>query len=104
MTDTDWLRLNRENWEDRVRVHQASDFYDLPGFRAGACTLRPFELDELGDVAGRRLLHLQCHMGQDPLDRRTAPVHKQPHTFAQPLRGIRRSPCAITSHGVDFVP
>ncbi|RKN37513.1 class I SAM-dependent methyltransferase [Streptomyces hoynatensis] len=63
----DWRELNRENWDDRVRVHAASAFYDLPGFRAGASTLRPFERAELGEVAGRRLLHLQCHMGQDTL-------------------------------------
>ncbi|WP_329565857.1 class I SAM-dependent methyltransferase [Kitasatospora sp. NBC_01266] len=62
-----WLSLNRANWDDRTRVHAASEFYDLPGFRAGGCTLRPFELDEMGDVTGRRLLHLQCHMGQDTL-------------------------------------
>lgn len=63
----DWLRFNQENWDDRVRIHAASDFYDLPGFRAGACTLRPFEVSEVGDVTGRRLVHLQCHMGQDTL-------------------------------------
>lgn len=67
MTDDDWLRHNRANWDDRVRVHARSDFYDLPGFRGGACTLRGFELDELGDVSGKRLVHLQCHMGQDTL-------------------------------------
>jgi SAM-dependent methyltransferase len=63
----DWLRRNRESWDDRVGVHAASEFYDLSGFRAGASTLRAFELDEVGDVSGRRLLHLQCHMGQDTL-------------------------------------
>ncbi|WP_431775658.1 class I SAM-dependent methyltransferase [Streptomyces cucumeris] len=63
----DWLTRNRENWDDRVAVHAASDFYDLAGFRAGASTLRPFEPAELGDVRGRRLAHLQCHMGQDTL-------------------------------------
>jgi SAM-dependent methyltransferase len=65
--ETDWLQLNRENWDGRVRVHAGSDFYDLPGFRAGASTLRPFEVDEVGEVSGKRLLHLQCHMGQDTL-------------------------------------
>ncbi|MFD5316419.1 class I SAM-dependent methyltransferase [Streptomyces sp. NPDC127098] len=63
----DWLTVNRENWDDRVRVHAASSFYDLPGFRAGASPLRAFERAELGEVAGKRLLHLQCHMGQDTL-------------------------------------
>jgi SAM-dependent methyltransferase len=63
----DWLRLNRQNWDERVGIHAVSEFYDLPAFRAGASTLRSFEHDEVGDVSGRRLLHLQCHMGQDTL-------------------------------------
>lgn len=63
----DWLALNRANWDDRVPVHVGSDFYDVAGFRAGASSLRDFELAEVGDVAGRRLLHLQCHFGLDTL-------------------------------------
>jgi SAM-dependent methyltransferase len=63
----DWLALNRANWDARVPIHAASRFYDLPGFVAGREELRPFELDEVGDVAGRTLLHLQCHIGTDTL-------------------------------------
>jgi SAM-dependent methyltransferase len=64
---SEWLRINRANWDERVGIHAASEFYDLPAFRAGASTLRSFEHDEVGDVSGRGLLHLQCHMGQDTL-------------------------------------
>jgi SAM-dependent methyltransferase len=69
MTDTDETAVacNRENWDGRVGVHAASAYYDLAGFRAGADTLRDFEIAEMGDVAGKRLLHTQCHMGQDTL-------------------------------------
>jgi SAM-dependent methyltransferase len=63
----DWRALNRANWDDRVPVHLASSFYDLAGFRAGASTLQPFEVSEVGDVTGRRLVHLQCHIGLDTL-------------------------------------
>jgi SAM-dependent methyltransferase len=63
----DWRRLNLANWDDRVPVHLTSKFYDLDGFRAGASSLRPFEVAEVGDVTGRRLLHLQCHLGLDTL-------------------------------------
>ena len=63
----DWRALNRANWDDRVPVHLASSFYDLAGFRAGASSLRPFEVSEVGDVAGCRLVHLQCHIGLDTL-------------------------------------
>jgi len=48
-------------------VHLASEFYDLDGFRAGTSSLRPFEVAEVGDVAGKRLVHLQCHVGLDTL-------------------------------------
>lgn len=64
---SEWLHVNRENWDERVGIHADSEFYDLPAFRAGASTLRSFERDEVGDVSGRALLHLQCHMGQDTL-------------------------------------
>ena len=49
------------------RSTSRSEFYDVDGFRAGGSTLRPFELDEVGDVAGKRLVHLQCHFGLDSL-------------------------------------
>jgi len=59
--------LNRAFWDERVPLHVRSDFYDVDGFLAGACTLRPFEPEELGDVRGRSLVHLQCHFGLDTL-------------------------------------
>ncbi|MFE6866312.1 class I SAM-dependent methyltransferase [Kitasatospora sp. NPDC057692] len=66
-TPADWLAANRANWDGRVPVHVASDFYDVPGFVAGKEPLRDFELAEVGDVRGKSLLHLQCHFGQDTL-------------------------------------
>jgi SAM-dependent methyltransferase len=66
MTD-DWRALNRASWNARTRVHLASRFYDLDGWKRGGCSLAPIELEEVGDVRGRRLLHLQCHFGQDTL-------------------------------------
>jgi len=62
-----WAAVNRANWDQRVPMHVASGFYDVPGFLAGDSSLRPFEAAELGPVAGRRLLHLQCHLGLDTL-------------------------------------
>ena len=63
----DWREVNRANWDDRVPVHLASEFYDLDAFRAGANSLRAFEPAEAGDVTGKRLVHLQCHIGLDTL-------------------------------------
>ena len=63
----DWRTLNRASWNARTPVHLASRFYDLDAWKRGACSLKPIELEEVGDVRGRRLLHLQCHFGQDTL-------------------------------------
>ncbi|MEU5562907.1 class I SAM-dependent methyltransferase [Micromonospora musae] len=64
---TDWRTANRANWDERVPIHVAGSFYDLPGFVAGRNTLRDFEVAEVGEVAGKKLLHLQCHIGLDTL-------------------------------------
>ena len=58
---------NKARWEEAAPLHAASDLYDLVGFRAGRDHIRPFELVELGDVAGLELVHLQCHLGTDTL-------------------------------------
>ena len=63
----DWHASNRARWDERVPIHAASDFYGLDAFRAGKDALRDFELAEVGDVTGRSLLHLQCHIGLDTL-------------------------------------
>lgn len=63
----DWRAANRANWDERVPIHTAGPFYDLSGFVAGNDTLRDFELAEVGDVSGKTLLHLQCHIGLDTL-------------------------------------
>jgi SAM-dependent methyltransferase len=60
-------QANRANWNDRVPIHVASRFYDVAGFRAGRQSLHSIELEEVGDVQGRSLLHLQCHFGLDTL-------------------------------------
>jgi 2-polyprenyl-3-methyl-5-hydroxy-6-metoxy-1,4-benzoquinol methylase len=58
---------NRDAWNKRIAAHLASDFYDLEGWKAGETSLNDIELDLLGDVKGKSILHLQCHFGQDSL-------------------------------------
>ncbi|MGI8492752.1 MAG: class I SAM-dependent methyltransferase [Acidimicrobiales bacterium] len=65
--EADGIAANRARWDEAVAHHAASELYDLEGFRAGRDDIRPFELVELGPVAGRDLVHLQCHLGTDTL-------------------------------------
>ena len=58
---------NRAWWDVAAPLHAESALYDLENFRVGRDDIRPFELDELGPIAGRELLHLQCHIGTDTL-------------------------------------
>ncbi|MFG3340475.1 class I SAM-dependent methyltransferase [Glycomyces sp. NPDC048151] len=66
-TDTSWRDANRAMWDERVPIHAASAFYDQAAFLAGKDTVEGFQSDEVGDVTGKRLLHLQCHIGHDTL-------------------------------------
>lgn len=58
---------NKTSWNQRTGVHVKTDFYDIEGFKKGKTSLKFIELDALGDVNGKSLLHLQCHFGQDTL-------------------------------------
>ena len=60
-------RTNLASWDERVPLHVASKFYDVAGFKEGRCTLDAIDVEALGDVRGRTLLHLQCHFGLDTL-------------------------------------
>ena len=44
-----------------------SEFYNNEAFIAGKNSLNSFELELLGDVKGKKILHLQCHFGQDSI-------------------------------------
>lgn len=63
----EYLKANRAHWDEVTPHHERSEFYDVDGFRAGRCSLKSIELNELGDVSGKSLLHLQCHFGLDSL-------------------------------------
>ena len=58
---------NRRSWNAVTPAHNRHK-KDQAGFlRGGGSTLFPDELELLGDLRGKRLLHLQCNCGQDSL-------------------------------------
>ena len=59
--------VNRRRWNEVTPVHVGSEFYDVEGFVGGRSTLGEVERAAVGDLAGKRLLHLQCHFGMDTL-------------------------------------
>ena len=63
------IDINRKIWDERAAIHAAdtTGSYALDRFRAGEDVLHAIEAAELGDLRGKRVLHLQCHVGRDTL-------------------------------------
>jgi SAM-dependent methyltransferase len=68
---TKYRDANRQIWNAWTPHHVESEFYDVEGFkkrerrdRVGQDAL---EIQIVGDVTGKSLLHLQCHFGLDTL-------------------------------------
>ncbi|WP_328460425.1 class I SAM-dependent methyltransferase [Actinoplanes sp. NBC_00393] len=67
---TDYLDVNRANWDERAPAHAGSPDYHVEDFVADPAYLSEvvrFDLPRLGDVAGLRGVHLQCHIGTDTI-------------------------------------
>lgn len=67
MNSGDFMESNKRLWNELTPLHLASPFYAVDTFKQGANSLTSIELEEIGDVSGRTLLHLQCHFGLDSL-------------------------------------
>lgn len=67
LTPENYLDLNRSAWNNKLQFHLSSEFYDLQSFLNGKSSLNDIELELLGDIKGKSILHLQCHFGQDSI-------------------------------------
>src|ERR1700753_1266481 len=67
---TDYVAINRANWDERAPAHAAAPGYSLDLFVADRAFLSEvvrFDRPRLGDLHGLRGVHLQCHIGTDTL-------------------------------------
>jgi SAM-dependent methyltransferase len=67
MNDEKFFKTNLKRWNELVEINAKSRWYDLDGFKSGKSSLLSIESEELGNVTGKSLLHLQCHFGMDTL-------------------------------------
>lgn len=58
---------NKKWWNDVTPIHVKSKLYNLNGFKNGKSNLEALEIQEVGDVKGKTLLHLMCHFGMGTL-------------------------------------
>lgn len=66
-TEPNYIEINKSSWNKKTEFHLNSEFYDMKGFLNGKTSLNEIELKLLGDINGKRILHLQCHFGQDTI-------------------------------------
>lgn len=63
----EYLKVNKETWNNKVDIHYKSDFYQVDSFIDGATSLNTIELEFLTNLKQKSILHLQCHFGQDTI-------------------------------------
>jgi SAM-dependent methyltransferase len=65
----DYRTLNKASWDERAPAHAASPDYSVERFADPAFLSHVvrFDLPLLGDIAGLRGVHLQCHIGTDTI-------------------------------------
>lgn len=67
MNTEKFLNTNKAHWNERVSIHKTAELYGLAEFKKGVNKLHKLEREELGDIKGKSVLHLQCHFGMDTL-------------------------------------
>ena len=93
MNDDPHTATNLAWWNERVPVHAASTLYDLDGYvtdpsrRSGVVT---HDAALVGDVAGARLVHLQCHIGTDTLSWARSGAGVTGLDFSEPALAVAR--------------
>lgn len=104
MIDGDaYMEENRLQWEVWAPLKAGSEQYDLAGFRRGGVRLPPLEIEEVGDVAGKSLLHLQSHVGLDTLSWARLGASTTGVDFSHEATAIARNLASETGIDATFV-
>lgn len=103
---TDYQEVNRASWDERVPAHVASPdygvtrFIDDPGFLSEVVR---FDVPLLGDIAGLRGVHLQCHIGTDTVSLARLGASMTGLDFSEPAVAAARALASATGADATFV-
>lgn len=103
MKTMEYLHTNRASWNAWAEVNFSSGFYDVPGFLAGRNSLNAIEMELLGDVTGKSILHLQCHFGQDTLSLARLGAQVTGVDFSENAIGKARTLAAELNADAEFI-
>ncbi|WP_319460730.1 class I SAM-dependent methyltransferase [Micromonospora sp. RTP1Z1] len=103
---TDYVTINRANWDERAAAHAASPDYAVDRFLTDPGYLSEvvrFDLDRLGDVTGLDVAHLQCHIGTDTVSLHRLGARTTGLDFSGASLAQARALAERTGAAVDFV-
>jgi SAM-dependent methyltransferase len=103
---TDYRALNRANWDERAPAHAASPGYAVDQFLAEPDFISKvvrFDRPRLGDIAGLRGVHLQCHIGTDTISLHRLGARMTGLDFSGASVAQARRLAAATNADVEFV-
>jgi SAM-dependent methyltransferase len=103
---TEYQDVNRASWDERVPAHVASPGYAVARFTAEPGFLSKvvrFDLPRLGDIAGLRGVHLQCHIGTDTVSLARLGASMTGLDFSAPAVAAATSLAASTGADATFV-
>lgn len=85
----EFAEANRLNWDNRAELHSTdtTGSYRIATVLAGGSSLHALEAGEIGDISGKDIVHLQCHIGLDTISLK--------HLGARNVTGLDFSPRAI---------
>lgn len=98
-----YFNINKESWNRRLGIHVESEFYDNKSFIAGKSSLNEAELDLLGEISGKDVLHLQCHFGQDSISMARMGAQVTGVDISDTSIAYARQLAALCSEKLDFV-
>ena len=105
---TPFVEANRANWDERAELHAARDGsgYGIERFvddHEALSDVVRFDLPLLGDIRGRRAVHLQCHIGTDTLSLARLGARVTGLDFSETAIAEARRLVAESGDDVDFV-
>jgi phosphohistidine phosphatase SixA/SAM-dependent methyltransferase len=106
MTMDESAAVNKAIWDERAPAHAASPDYDVrrlvddPDYLSDVVT---FDLPRLGDIAGLRCVHLQCHIGTDTVSLARLGATVTGLDFSAASLAEARRLCAAAGTAVEFV-
>ena len=106
MNLVDYAEINRLSWDERAPAHAASPSYHVANFAQDPKYLSPvvrFDRPRLGDIAGLRGVHLQCHIGTDTVSLARLGAHMTGLDFSPSGLTEARRIAALAGAKVHFV-